>query len=135
MRCRIRWRCKVNIFVLLCYKEWAARLIYNKNLSHSSMLQCLDNCVDKFMTACQRIFHSSYKHTFWTPKHMTKYKQTFMLHNKAYDIIHTNIHVAHQSIWHTTYKHSFWDTKIYNQVESSLDFTRHKQALTFVICT
>ena len=37
--------------------------------------------------------------------------QTFILHTKAYYIVHTNIHFAHQSILQTTYKHSFYTPK------------------------
>ena len=64
-------------FVLLCFKEWAPRLIFICNLGNLSMIQCPDNCVGKFMTAHQSIYHSTYKHTF-----------------------------AHQSILHSTYKHT-----------------------------
>ena len=135
--------------MLSCYKEWALRLIFDYNLGNLSLLKCLDNCVGKFMTAHQSIFHSTYKHTFCTPEHISECIETSILHTKAYFILHTNIHFAHQgifhstykihvaqqSIWHTTYKHSFLHTKKYNQVESSLEFTRHKQAPTFVTCT
>ena len=37
--------------------------------------------------------------------------QTFILHTKAYYIVHTNIHFAHESILQSTYKHSFYTPK------------------------
>ena len=33
--------------------------------------------------------------------------QTYLVHTKAYFILHTNIDYAQQSIFHSTYKHSF----------------------------
>ena len=56
------------------------------------MLQCLDNCVGKFMTAHQSIFQSTYNIHF---AHQSIFQSTY------------NIHFAHLSIWHITYKHSF----------------------------
>ena len=47
------------------------------------------------------------RHTFCTPKHILYNIQTFILHTKAYSVVHTNIHFAHQIIWRITYIHSF----------------------------
>ena len=47
----------------------------------------------------------------WQHSKQAWYMQTFILHNKVYYIVHTNIHFAHQSILQTTYKHSFYTPK------------------------
>ena len=49
-------------------------------------------------------FHDSAAQQAW---HM----QTFILHTKAYYIVHRNIHFAHQSILQSTFKYSFYTPK------------------------
>ena len=113
-------KCKRNIFVLSCYKEWAQRLIFNYNLSDLSMSQCLDNCVGEFMTAHQSIFHSTYNIHFAHQSiicityniqfaHQSIFHSTYNIHFAHQSIFHStyDIHFAHQSIFHKSYKHSF----------------------------
>ena len=62
--------------------------------------------------AHQSIFHSTYKHTFCTPKHITYY------------IVHTNIHFVHQSILHMALvKHSLCTPKYVINEDFSSEFT------------
>ena len=68
--------CNGNIFVLLCYKEWALKLIFSCTFGNSSMLQCRDNCFSEFKAIQQA------------------------------SMVHANIHCAHHSILRGTCKHS-----------------------------
>ena len=61
------------------------------------------------MTAHQSIFHSTYKHSSCTPRHVMWYIQTFILHTKAY-------HMAHM-------KHSFCTPKYFINEDFSSEFT------------
>ena len=50
-----------------------------------------------------------------TPKHISWYIQTYILHTKAYFIVHTNIHFAHQSISYGTHETFILHTKVCHQ--------------------
>ena len=114
-------KCKGNIFVLSCYKEWALKLIFSYTFGNSSILQCRDNCFSEFK-AIQRasmvhanihcVLHSilcgTYKHLLCTPWHIMWYIQTFIVHTMAYCVVNTNIHCAHQSISCGRNKHSLF---------------------------
>ena len=49
--------------------------------------------------------HGTHKYSLCIPKHISWYTQTFILHTKAYHMVHTNIRCAYQGISHGTYKH------------------------------
>ena len=89
-------------------------------------------------SAHQSTFHSTYKHSFCTLKHILKYLQTFIFHTKAYYMVHTNIHFSHKGISHGAYKHSFYTPKhialhIQN-IHIAHQFKRPDQALSHVNC-
>ena len=69
-------KCKGNIFMLSCYKEWALKLIFSYTFGDSSMLQCRDNCFSEFKAIQQA------------------------------SMVHANIYCAHHSISCGTCKHS-----------------------------
>ena len=74
--------------------------------------QVCDNTANKHGTykhtfSHQSISHGTYKHSLYTPRHVTWYIQTYILHTKAYFIVHTTfiLHTKAYCIAHT--KHSY----------------------------
>ena len=121
-------------------------LIFIFNFGNSSMLQCHDNCFSKFVTiqqtsmvhmnihfSNQGISNGTYKHSFFTPRHITWYIQTNIFHTKGYHMVHTNIHFAHQGMSHGTYEHTFCTPKhiaLYTQnIHMAHQFTTLDRAL------
>ena len=95
---------KGNIFVLLCCKESALKLIFSYNFGNLNMLQSCENCFSEFIT----ILHASMVHAIIHCAHQGILHGTYKhsLHTITNCVVHTNIHIEYHNILHGTYKHS-----------------------------
>ena len=63
-----------------------AYLMVHTNIHFHTKAYCMTHTNIHY--ALQGILHVKYKYTFFTPRHITRYIQTYILHTKAYCIAH-----------------------------------------------
>ena len=90
--------------MLLCYEEYALKLIFKYNSGNSNVFQ----------------YQYNFSNNSWQFSKEVWFMWTFILHTKAY-------HIACEKHLHCTPKYIV-------MIELSLEFTRHKQAWMYVTC-